>query len=102
MKERYWISANGKRRKFSKIGHQHLSNILWYKEIFNNVSCDGVYRELNKQIHLRFNGIRLKWKPLPISNEIDSLYEMGLINNYGYIVYHNEIIGSIKHIKDLI
>ena len=97
---RTWTTALGKRRKFDKIGHQHLSNILWFKEVFNNAtySNDGAYRELLQELNRRFDGKRKLWKPLPIPTEIDSLIQMGLIVN-GDIVLKGKKIGSIKHIK---
>jgi hypothetical protein len=97
---RYWTTALGKRRKFDKIGHQHLSNILWFKEVFNKAtySNDGTYRELLKELDYRFGGKRKPWKPLPIPTEIDGLIQLGLIVNED-IVFKGRKIGSIKHIK---
>jgi hypothetical protein len=96
----YWTTALGKRRKFDKIGHQHLSNILWFKEVFNKAtySNDGAYRELLKELDYRFGGVRKPWKPLPIPTEIETLKAMGLIINND-IVFQGKKIGSIKHIK---
>jgi hypothetical protein len=96
----YWTTALGKRRKFDKIGHQHLSNILWFKEVFNKAnSCnDRAYRELWLELHNRYAGKRLLWKPLPIPTEIETLKSMGLIINND-IIFQGKKIGSIKHIK---
>jgi len=96
----YWTTALGKRRNFNKIGHQHLSNILWFKEVFNKAnSCnDLAYRQLQLEIHNRYAGKRLLWKPLPIPMEIETLKSMGLIINND-IVFQGKKIGSIKHIK---
>jgi hypothetical protein len=96
----YWTTALGKRRKFDKIGHQHLSNILWFKEVFNKAtsSNDRAYRELWLELHNRYAGKRLLWKPLPIPTEIETLKAMGLIINND-IVFQGKKIGSIKHIK---
>lgn len=96
----YWTTALGKRRKFDKIGHQHLSNILWFKEVFNKANSDNdrAYRELCLELHNRYAGKRLLWKPLPIPTEIETLKSMGLIINND-IVFQGKKIGSIKHIK---
>ena len=96
----YWTTALGKRRKFDKIGHQHLSNILWFKEVFNKANSDNdrAYRELWLELHNRYAGKRLLWKPLPIPTEIETLKAMGLIINND-IVFQGKKIGSIKHIK---
>jgi hypothetical protein len=76
----YWTTTLGKRKKFDKIGHQHLSNILWFKEVFNKAnSCnDRAYRQLWLELHNRYAGKRLLWKPLPIPTEIETLKAMGL------------------------
>lgn len=97
---RKWTSALGKRKRFDKIGHQHLSNILWFKEVFNKAtySNDGAYRELLKELDYRFGGVRKPWKPLPIPTEIETLRSMGLIINND-IVFQGKKIGSIKHVK---
>jgi hypothetical protein len=97
---RYWTTALGRRKRFDRIGHQHLSNILWFKEVFNNAtsSNDGAYRDLQKQLDYRFGGKRKPWKPLPIPNEIDCLRQMGKIDGDN-IVHNGHIIGTIKHIK---
>lgn len=97
---RKWTSALGRRKRFDKIGHQHLSNILWFKEVFNKAtySNDGAYRELLKELDYRFGGKRKPWKPLPIPTEIETLRSMGLIINND-IIFQGKKIGSIKHIK---
>jgi hypothetical protein len=46
----------------------------------------------------RFDGIRLEWRPLPIPNEIETIREMGLINENGDIVFKGNKIGTINHI----
>ena len=96
----YWTTALGKRKKFGKIGHQHLSNILWFKEVFNKATTinERAYGELLLELRIRYNGKRLLWKPLPIPTEIETLKSMGLIINND-IVFQGKKIGSIKHIK---
>lgn len=96
---RKWTTALGKRRKFDKIGHQHLSNILWFKEVFNkaNSNNDRAYRELWLELYNRYDGIRKPWKPLPIPTEIETLKSMGLIIDND-IIFQGKKIGSIKHI----
>ena len=79
-----WTTAFGKKKNFKKIGHQHLSNILWFKEVFNkaDIRYDRAYRELLQELEMRYAGKRLLWKPLPIPTEIESLNDMGLIINH--------------------
>jgi hypothetical protein len=97
---RYWTTALGKRKRFNRIGHQHLSNILWFKEVFNGATTinDRAYGELLLELRVRYNGKRKPWKPLPIPNEIDWLVQMGLIINDD-IIFKGTKIGSIKHIN---
>jgi len=96
----YWTTAAGRRKRFDRIGHQHLSNILWFKEVFNGSDSnnDRAYRELTEQLNTRYGGKRKPWKPLPIPNEIDCLRQMGKIDGDN-IVHKGHIIGTIKHIK---
>ena len=94
-----WVTAFGERRKFSELDHQHLSNILWFNEVFR-----GWTRYNNEtQFHLglelvKFGGERLKWRPLPIPNEIVSIKEFCEVDDDGFIHWQGKIIGSVNHI----
>jgi len=97
----YWTTALGRRKRFDRIGHQHLSNILWFKEVF---SCSGerfdrAYQELTEQLNKKHGGKRKPWKPLPIPQEIEWLIKMGMIDSDKNIVFNGRIIGSIRHIN---
>ena len=110
MKEYLWKTALGETKKFSEIDHQHLSNILWFREILtgaNFCNCE-VQRTLNSELRKRFNGKRLPWKPLPIPNEIGWIREAAYINQKGEIIgtmktpsHYGKVIGSIAHIEKL-
>jgi hypothetical protein len=110
MKEYLWKTALGETKKFSEIDHQHLSNILWFREILtgaNFCNCE-VQRTLNSELRKRFDGKRLPWKPLPIPNEIGWIREAAYINQKGEIIgtmktpsHYGKVIGSIAHIEKL-
>lgn len=100
----FWEKFDGKRRRIKYIGHQHLSNILWFYEVFHGIkpytfTSNYVLNQLQDELVKRYNGVRLKFKPLPIPGEIDFLYRKGLIDNRKNIVLNGKIIGSIRHIK---
>lgn len=99
---RYWTAYNGKRKNFKKIGHQHLSNILWFMEVFNGLTWRNCHtmRQLQDEISDRYQGVKKPWKPLPIPQEVECLYKMGLIDSQKNIVFKGQIIGSIRHIKN--
>ena len=97
---RYWTTALGRRRHFNKIGHQHLSNILWFQKVFFGESALNSHtsRQLEKELCERYDGKRLLWKPLPIPEEIETLRKMGCIQGTD-IVFEGKKIGTIRHIK---
>ena len=109
MRELQWTTYSGDVKKFSEIDHQHLSNILWFREILtgaNLCNCE-VQRALNSELK-RFDGKRLPWKPLPIENEIGWIREAAYINQRGEIIgtmktpsHYGKVIGSIAHIEKL-
>lgn len=100
----FWTRFDGKRRRVKYLGHQHLSNILWFNEVFNGMkpytdNTTYVLNQLQDEITKRYNGVRLKFKPLPIPDEVKGLYTLGLIDERKNIVLNGKIIGSIRHIK---
>lgn len=110
MKELEWRNALGETRRFSEISHQHLSNILWFREIINqrNLCNCQVQRRLHEELKMRYDGNRLPWKPLPIPMEIEWIRESAYINQKGEIIgtmktpsYYGKVIGSIVHIEKL-
>ena len=66
--ELVWTTFDGRKIKLSELEHQHLSNILWFNEVFNlrNRYNNQVHFELGLELERRFKGVRLPWKPLPI------------------------------------
>lgn len=105
----YWTSALGEKKLFSEIDHQHLSNILWFNEVFDNRNRTRYNEEvqflLELELSKRFSGkydlgIRLSWKPLPIPNEIRWIKKITLIDSSGNIYYKGSCIGSISHIPN--
>lgn len=102
-----WTSATGLKTKISDLDHQYLSNIIWFNEVFHGVNRnDRVQFELSVELHRRFNGNRLPWKPLPVLEEVEYLRKMGFITDDGDIIgnkntgfFEGEIIGNINHIK---
>ena len=103
-----WCTALGKKIKFSELEHQHLSNILWFNEVFNHYTRYNNDPQflLGLELENRFQGKRLEWKPLPILDEIKELYQMGLITPSGDIIGNSgcnlmegKKIGSITHLE---
>jgi hypothetical protein len=109
VKEIVWTSALGKRTKVSELTHQHLSNIIWWNEIFHDATYNiksgffKIQEMLLLELEQRFNNERLNWKPLPVPDEIKYLRDMGLIMNNGDIIGNKntkldgKIIGNINH-----
>ncbi len=100
----YWKSVVGNKKRFDRIGHQHLSNILWFKEVFNhsNETNDRAFRELSYELRTRYDGKRKKWKPLPIPNEISWIKEVCQIDENLSIIFKGKVIGTLKHISHLL
>lgn len=97
-----WMNGFGEITDIDKLDHQHLSNILWYNEIFRNWTLFNSRIQIVLELELmkRFGRIRLAWKPLPIPSEIEELKALGLINDNDDIVSYGEVIGSIKHLNN--
>lgn len=95
-----WTTALGEQKLFSEIDHQHLSNILWFNEVLNgwNKYNSESYFSLDLELHKRFRGVKLEWKPLPIPHEIEFLKNLGLIDSNNDIIFQGKKIGTIKHI----
>ncbi len=104
-----WTTFDGRKIKFEELDHQHLSNILWFNEVFRGINRynSTLQFELGMELQRRFNGNRLPWKPLPIPNEINQLHRKGLIDKEGNIIgsrdtlsKEGQIIGSVTHIPN--
>jgi len=106
-KELVWETALGKRCKISELDIQHLSNILWFNEVFNGTNRfnSSVHLKIELELEKRYpekdaNNIRLKWKPLPIPSEIKWIKKYCKVNlDNGDIWWNGDIIGSLSHIK---
>lgn len=74
-KELVWKSTTGKRTKLSEFDHQYLSNVIWFNYVFHGRSIynDEVQRLLEEELQRRFEGKIMKWRPLPIPNELDCI-----------------------------
>lgn len=103
-----WYTFDNRFVSFNEVSHQHISNALWFNEVFNNRTSrnDKFMEQVEWVLRKRFNGVRLPWAPLPIPNELICLHEMGLITPNGDILgnkntglYHGKVIGSINHIE---
>ena len=108
-KELVWCNAFGEVTPISKIGHQHLSNILWYNEVLFGISRynDTGHFQLGLELSKRFLDHRLEWKPLPIPGELKELQRQGLITTSGRILgnkntplFEGKIIGCLNHIPN--
>ena len=97
-----WYTFDNRFVTFDEVTHQHISNAIWFNEVFNNRTKfnDKFMEQVDWVLTKRFNGVRLPWKPLPIPNEIETLREMGLINSDGDIIFKGEVIGTINHIEN--
>ena len=95
-----WYTFDNRFVSFDEVTHQHISNAIWFNEVFNNrtKSNDKFMAQVDWVLTKRFNGFRLEWRPLPIPNEIKTLREMGFINENGDIVFKGTKIGTINHI----
>ena len=97
-----WYTFDGRFVSFDEVTHQHISNAIWFNEVFNNrtKSNDKFMRQVDWALTRRFNGLRLEWKPLPIPQEIETLRARGLINSNGDIIFKGNKIGTINHIQN--
>jgi len=104
-----WYTFDQKFVSFDEVSHQHISNAIWFSEVFNNrtKSNDKFMEQADWVLTKRFDGVRLPWKPLPIPKEIETLKQMGLITKKGYILgnsntpsFNGKVIGSINHINN--
>ena len=102
MIEPYWTTAYGQTFKFSELEHQHLSNILWFNEVFNSWTRanNSVQRLLWEELDRRFESNRLTWKPLPIPQEILWIHRYCVIDSKGLIYWHGDYIGEVNHIEN--
>ena len=106
-----WSSAapGAKPKKFSELDDQHLSNILWFIEVFHGWNRDNSEVHFLLGIELARRKIeRLPWKPLPVLTEIQELKRLGMIHVSGNIIkgdpysgnkFDHQVIGSVTHIK---
>lgn len=97
-----WYTFDNRFVSFDEVTHQHISNAIWFNEVFNNRTkySDKFMAQVDWVLTRRFNGFRLEWRPLPIPNEIETLRKMGLINSDGDIIFKGCKIGTINHIEN--
>ena len=97
-----WYAFDNRFVSFDKVSHQHISNAIWFNEVFNNrtKSNDKFMAQVDWVLTKRFSGWRLEWKPLPIPKEIETLRKMGLIDSNGDIIFKGSRIGTINHIEN--
>lgn len=95
-----WTRLDGVQIPFNKLSHEHISNILWYKEIILNSDRynDNAYFLLSVELHKRFNGVRLPYKPI-YDFEIEFLNKNRMVDDMGNIYYKGDIIGSINSLS---
>jgi hypothetical protein len=99
-----WITFQGKEVSTETADHQHLSNAIWFLEIFFGRQADtqGMIKELEQAIKDRFNGQILPYRPhISHSNEIDVLRQRGYLSDFNdegiaTIEYRQKIIGEIR------
>jgi hypothetical protein len=103
------IAPGARPQKFSELDDQHLSNILWFNEVFNGYTRynSEVYFLLGLELAKR-KIERLPWRPLPVLREIQTLKKMKMINVSGSIIkggpysgnkFDHQVIGSVTHIE---
>jgi hypothetical protein len=89
--EKIWTTADGRRRKFSSIGHQHLSNIYWFNKVLNQY----VHTDILEELEFRFKGKILPWRPKLIPNELQWIKENCKVSPEGKIFWKGDQIGEI-------
>lgn len=92
-----WRTFYGKQIPFSKLSHQHLSNIIWYYDLLmGEPPTYQIYIELN----VRFGGIKLPYNPLhSFTYEIDALFERGYISDKfeSNIIVDGKWVGRLEY-----
>ena len=99
-REKNWLTADNEMIPFSKVTHQHWSNIYWYHLVFQDIVGLSIY-SMNKQVELarkeinqRFGGEILEWRPI-FSYEIKWLNKLGMLKSGTEISYNDKKIGNI-------
>jgi len=98
--EKIWVTAEGEKIPFSKVTHQHWSNIYWYHMVFSELPGMS-FHNMSKTFVMAFDMINdnfgrniLPWKP-QFEFELNWLHYLGLVKE-GKIIFENEIIGEIN------
>lgn len=98
--EKLWRTADNETIPFSKVTHQHWSNIYWYHLIFQRIkgmpvgSMQKVVDLSKKEIDERFKGKILEWRPM-FTYEIMWLNELGMLKGGTNISDNGKKIGTI-------
>lgn len=89
--EKIWTTAEGKTRRLSKMGHQHLSNIYWFNKVLNQY----VQTDVSDELEFRFKGKILPWKPKLIPGELEWINQNCKVSPEGKIFWKGDQIGEL-------
>lgn len=103
-----WITFQGKEISTETADHQHLSNCIWFIEIFwpYSPSSQMTRDELLRAIKDRFNGQILPYRPhIDFTEEIETLKQRGYLGNsfsngVSLITYRGVVIGEVRQFPD--
>lgn len=93
-----WITFQGKEVSTETADHQHLSNCIWFAEVFFGIPLP----EVQQAIRDRFNGQILPYRPhVDFEDEIKGLRDRGHlskfdVNGVAVITYGGKTIGEIR------
>lgn len=86
----------GRMYEYSEMSHQHLSNVLWFGELFGWYSDEHAQAEINE----RFGGIKLPYSPMiSFKQEIDLLVQHNYVTNTidSDIIVNGKWIGRLSY-----
>ena len=93
-----WTTAYGRSLALGEMSHGHLSNVLWFFDIFYG-SKKRPHPAIQMELNKRFSGIRLPYMPLIVfKKEIEELVSLGITNGKvgDEIILHGNRIGYIS------
>lgn len=103
-----WTTFQGKKVSTETVDHQHLSNCIWFIEVFwiDSPMAQAHRQELMQAIKDRFNGQLLPYRPhIDFKEEIYRLREYGYLgkpfsNGVALITYRGVAIGEVRGFPD--